>query len=138
MGMQRVKPPTGAAEIIQDLASKGYGYRGIAATFKISAPTLSRWFDDYPTIKQAYDIGKEEERQALHGALYRQATGAGNVVAAIFLLKARHGYRENEVVSEGNKVNITFNLPGAMKPDEYKTLEAVAIKRPAKLEASND
>lgn len=61
MPAQRIKPPTGAAEIIQELASKGYAQKGIAATFKISGPTLHRWFEDYPTIKQAYEIGKEQD-----------------------------------------------------------------------------
>jgi uncharacterized protein YjcR len=83
MAMQRQKPPTGAAEIAKELASKGYAQRGIAATFKISTSTLHAWFERYPTIKQGFDEGRELERQALHGSLYTQAMN-GNVVAARF------------------------------------------------------
>jgi hypothetical protein len=37
----------------------------------------------------------------------------------MFLLKSRHGYREGEQEQQGNRVQITFNLPGAKKPEEF-------------------
>lgn len=46
----------------------------------------------------------------------------GNPIMVMFLLKTRHGYREGEVVQQGNRLNITFNLPGARK------LEPVTIE----------
>ena len=118
MGMQRVRPPTGAAETIYELASTGFSVRGIAAHYKIAFETLQAWFERHPTLKQAFDNGRESERQSLHNALYRKAMN-GDGPAAMFLLKARHGYREGDQRDESNKVAITFNLPGALKPEEY-------------------
>jgi hypothetical protein len=128
MGMQRVKPPTGAAETVHELASTGFSMKGIAAHYKIAFETLQAWFERYPTIKQAFENGREQERQSLHNALYRKAMN-GDGPSAMFLLKARHGYREGDQREEGNRVAITFNLPGAMTAEQYKALETVASKK---------
>ncbi len=67
-------------------------------------------------------MGEEQERQSLHNALYSKAMN-GDGPSAMFLLKARHGYREGDQREEGNRVAITFNLPGAMTAEQYKALE---------------
>jgi hypothetical protein len=118
MPAYRVKPPSHAADTIHELASTGFSVRGIAAHYKIAYETLQGWFQKYPTLKQAFDNGRESERQSLHNALYRKAMN-GDGPAAMFLLKARHGYREGDQREESNRVAITFNLPGAQKPEEY-------------------
>jgi hypothetical protein len=128
MGMTRKQPPTGAAETVHELASTGFSMKGIAAHYKIAFETLQGWFERYPTIKQAFENGREQERQSLHNALYRKAMN-GDGPAAMFLLKARHGYREGDQREEGNRVAITFNLPGAMTAEQYKALETVASKK---------
>lgn len=46
------------------------------------------------------------------------ATG-GNIVAAMFLLKTRHGYREGDQSDTANKVSITFQMPGALPMDQF-------------------
>ena len=43
-------------------------------------------------------------------------------VAAIFLLKARHGYREGVVLEQQSNVRVTFDIPGALTPDNYRKL----------------
>ncbi|MCY1310270.1 hypothetical protein D9M69_600390 [compost metagenome] len=43
----------------------------------------------------------------------------GNVTAAIFLLKARHGYREGDQSEIANKVSINFQLPGALRLEDF-------------------
>lgn len=52
----------------------------------------------------------------LHGG---RAAQKGIVIAAMFLLKARHGYREGDQGETANRVSITFALPGAMKPEQF-------------------
>jgi hypothetical protein len=42
---------------------------------------------------------------------------------SMFLLKARHGYREGDQTDTANKVSITFALPGAMSMEEFKVIE---------------
>ena len=41
-------------------------------------------------------------------------------VPAIFLLKTRHGYREGDQTEQGNRVSVTFNLPGAQPLDAFR------------------
>jgi hypothetical protein len=50
----------------------------------------------------------------------------GDGPSAMFLLKARHGYREGDQSEQSNKIQITFNLPGALTAAEYKTLDGIA------------
>ncbi len=69
--------------------------------------------------------GREEERHALHNRLYRMAMegeGRDAAIAAMFLLKARHGYREGDTREEG-RVAGTFNMPAAMPLDKFVTVE---------------
>ena len=46
----------------------------------------------------------------------------GDIVALLFLLKCRHGYRELADVTQQNTVAITFTLPGALDPADYAKL----------------
>ena len=81
--------------------------------------------------------GREQERQALHNVLYKLAIEEKDKVSAMFLLKARHGYREGDQQDYSNKVNITFYLPGDMSAADYITIEAVAITKEPKVRDEN-
>lgn len=113
------QPPTDAAERIEALAADGFSIVGVAQHLYTSKDTLGRWFDEFPALKESFDRGRERERHTLHNALYRAATEQGNMTAAMFLLKARHGYREGDQNEQGNRVSINFTLPGAMPLAEY-------------------
>lgn len=119
-GRPRKEPQQGAAARIEEAAANGADVRGIAYSVGINKDTLQRWFNDFPDLRAAYERGRERERAALHNALYRAATEQGNMIAAMFLLKARHGYREGDQGDSGNKVSITFSLPGALPMDQYR------------------
>lgn len=125
MPAQRVKPPSHAAEQIHTMASTGFSMKGIAAHYNIAFETLQAWFERYPMLKQAFDNGREAERQALHNVLYKLALEDRDKVAAMFLLKARHGYREGDQSEQSNKVAITFNMPGAMSAEDYKLEQVI-------------
>ncbi len=127
MAKPKIEPPANAASEIETLASTGFSLVGIAAHFWISQDTLARWFDDYPALKQACDNGREKERHALHNALYKKAIEKGDTTAAIFLLKARHGYREGDQSDHANKVAITFNLPGALSAEQYALAKVAKV-----------
>ena len=71
-----------------------------------------------PDLRAAYDEGIEQEHKALVDALKRQLDRSPT--PAIFLLKARHGYREGDQTELSNRVSVTFNLPGAMPLDAFK------------------
>ena len=121
-----LRPPKSAAKIVRELTSKGCLEVTIAKSLGVSRDTYQIWRDDYPEIRQAWEEGRGIEHDALVGALFESATKQKNVTAAIFLLKARHGYRENQDITIQNKVAVTFEVPGALKPDIY---EAEVIKK---------
>jgi hypothetical protein len=115
--------PAGAAARIEALAADGFSVLGVARALGTSADTFRRWLDEVPALREAFDAGRETERHCLHNMLYRQAMEKGNASAAMFLLKARHGYREGDQNDGGNRVQITFTLPGAMSMDDFKVIE---------------
>ena len=108
--------PTSA--MVEALAADGRDMVGVAAAFATSTDTLRRWFEENPDLQEAFKRGREQERYRLHNKLYRSAMD-GNVVAAMFLLKARHGYREGDQSDATNKLAITFQLPAALSPQEF-------------------
>ena len=111
--------PANAAEIVKTMAAEGYGIVAIADRFRISKELLRQWFERDPALQEALDVGREQERRALHNMLYKDAMENGNATAAMFLLKSRHGYREGAEVDQSSGVRITFNLPGAMSIEDF-------------------
>jgi hypothetical protein len=127
MAAPRKNPPSNAASEIETLAATGCSVVGIATHFNIGDELLARWLEDYPALKQAFKTGREKERHALHNALYVQAVDKGNAAAAMFLLKARHGYREGDQSDNANRVAITFNLPAALSAEQYALAKAAKV-----------
>lgn len=116
-------PPADCASRILTLAADGFSVRGVAAGLNTSADVLRRWMKDDPELAEAFEQGREQERHTLHNMLYRQATEKGNATAAMFLLKARHGYREGEITEASSRVNIVLNLPAATPLAEFRVIE---------------
>ena len=122
----RKLPPPDAAERIRALAADGWSVRGIAAQFGTSQDLLRRWYERHPELKDAMDQGRDSCEHVLHNKLYRLATeGAGkeSMVAAMFLLKCKFGWREGDQQEPGNRVSVTFNIPAAMPLDKFMTVE---------------
>lgn len=108
------QPPKDAAKKIQEWSAIGYSKRAIATRLGCAFETLQRWMEEDSELQEAFQAGREKEHHALFNALFTQATTKANTTAAIFLLKARHGYREGDQTETANRVSVTFNLPGAM------------------------
>lgn len=70
----------------------------------ISIETLNKYFHE------ELEHGIELTKLDLHGSLYQQAM-KGNTYAAIFLLKAKHGWRDSEPSAASSKGR-TFNADG--------------------------
>ena len=125
-GRPRKQPPADAAEVIRQAAATGASKKGVAMALGADDVILSRWLDEYPELHAAFHEGREKERQTLHNVLYTAATTQGDkgaLIAAMFLLKARHGYQEGQQEGQANRVSVTFNIPGAMPLDKYTVIE---------------
>ena len=106
----RKNPPKDAAATIESLAAQGYAQVGIAKEFGVAASTLKRWMDEDEDLQEAFAVGREKERRELHGLIKRDATAGKPANAnAMFLLKCRHGYREQD--SPGTKIDLAVNVP---------------------------
>ena len=123
LGRPLKQPPADAEKIIRKLSATGHAIIGFAQQLGTSFVTLKKWMDEHEELKAAFDEGRERERHTLHNSLYVAATEGGNSTAAMFLLKARHGYREGDQGEQGNKVNIVFQLPGAMTMESFKVIQ---------------
>lgn len=122
VGRPRAEPPKDAAKRIQAAAADDFSIRGVAMALGINHEALTRWFEENPELKQAFDFGREQERHVLHNKLYRVATegtGKDAIIAAMFLLKSRHGYREGEQEQQSSRVHIELKLPAALPPAQY-------------------
>ena len=75
------------------------------------------------------DEGREAEHKVLFNSLFQQAQ-KGNIVAAMFLLKTRHGYREGDQTELANRVSINFALPGAMPLAQFQQMQGKVINPP--------
>jgi hypothetical protein len=115
-------PPANAAGRIAALAATGHSIVGIARALGTSQDTLYRWMEEDTALAEALAHGREAERYTLHNMLYRSAK-KGNIVAAMFLLKARHSYKEGDQSETANKVSINFTLPAAMTPEQFTVIE---------------
>lgn len=103
MGRPRKRVPTNARQTIQRLAASGASLVEIANALGIGKDLLRQWVADSQDLSVALARGREAERQALHGRLFKAAM-EGNVVAAFFLLKCRHaGYDDRGVERASEK-----------------------------------
>lgn len=118
MGRPRKPIPPEAAQVLEAGGANGAALTGIARVLGVSTELLRHWLDENDDLREAFARGRERERQMLHGTLTKQAK-EGNVIAAIFLLKSRHGYRENDQSDIANRVQITFQLPGALAKEQF-------------------
>lgn len=119
---KKLLPADGLAKI-KDLASRGFSEKDIARSLGTTAKTFSRLKSENVAVVDALDEGRSVEHQALYGKLYEKAMN-GEIVALLFLLKCRHGYRETADVTAMNATQIVIQMPGAMDRDAYVKLIA--------------
>ena len=122
----KVTPAT--LELVREACADGATVGKICAVLGICDWTFRAWRDKYPEFAEAVKSGRSIEHDRLVNKLVEMGL-AGNVACLIYALKARHGMLDNQIntVIE-NKVAITFQLPDAMRPEDYlKTLTVEAV-----------
>ena len=118
MGRRKKNLPANGLEIIRNLAEKGVRETDIAKSLGMCFDTWLRIKNENPEALKALEEAKQIEENELFGILYEKAV-KGDSVAAMFLLKTRHGYREGAEVTNANQVNVKISVPGSMKPEDY-------------------
>ena len=137
IGRPPKRPPADAMERIRQLSAEGHSTVAIAQQLGVGRKTLDKWRTEFPELDEAYREGVDRERFTLHSKLVEKAK-AGNIVAAMFLLKARHGYREGDQADHSGRVNVTIALPGAMTLQQFTALSAPPPSTLEAKEPTND
>ncbi|EPR18284.1 hypothetical protein M527_13195 [Sphingobium indicum IP26] len=115
-GMVTVHAP--GLDIITTMARNGHPVTSIAAALGMSARVMRECRKRQPEVEEAFAVGLGGlEHELVHSLL--EAARKGQVAAAMFLLKCRHGYRETGQTDTAPKVAVQINLPGAMDERAY-------------------
>jgi len=115
-------------EQIARLAAEGCADATIAKVLGINRKTFGAMLreDGDPRVLEAYDTGKARLADELTDILLTHARG-GNVTAAIYLSKARLGWRDQGPATPavGNAVQVNISIPAPMSDAEFKKIVEV-------------
>lgn len=123
MPRPRKNLPRNGTEIIRELASRGVKETDIAKALGMSFDTWRRIRDNNPEARAVYEEAKAVELDKLVGRLYAVAMDPKDPKsssAAMFLLKARHGYRDYGPAEGESGPLVHITLPAAMSPQDYE------------------
>jgi predicted DNA-binding protein (UPF0251 family) len=114
--------PAGLA-VIEAMAAEGQDQRTIAKRLGIDRKTMDVIRKARPEVDDAFERGHAALGDELTHHLLNAARN-GNIVAMIYLTKARLGWREGDTPEA--KPNITINLPDSQTPEAYmRTIRVV-------------
>jgi hypothetical protein len=117
--------------VIEDMAAEGQDQRTIAKRLGIDRKTLDVIRKARPEVDEAFDRGLAALGDELTHHLLNAARN-GNIVAMIYLTKARLGWREGDTPEA--RPNITIHLPDSQTPEAYmrtiRVVEAAALPAP--------
>ena len=113
-------------KIIEELSARGCHQTTIAKALRMSVDSFKACRARQPEVEEAYQRGLGTEHDALVSNL-RAAANEGNVVANIFLLKARQAYREGEPL----EVNVSVNAGGVLVVPADMTVEEYLARKVA-------
>lgn len=104
--------------IIADMARHGHPTSSIASALGMSGRVFRECRKRQPEVEEALAEGLGGlEHELVHSLL--TASRKGNVAAAMFLLKCRHGYRETGMGDAAPRIAVQINLPAAMEERTY-------------------
>lgn len=112
-------------DVIREMLERHLSWTQISKGLRMDYTVLRRLRDEDETLKRLADEILEVERVALHNTLFDEATKSRNIIAAMFLLKCRHGYRENAPVDVAVNGNVIM-LPSPASPEDYARMVQAA------------
>lgn len=113
-------------KIVKFYASNGLAMTTIAERLGIDHHTFNRAIRRQPEVAAALAQGKANEEFELKDCLMGMAR-RGNVIAAIFLLKARHGWTDQPVYQETKPTNLQVIINAPMSTEEYKKMREANV-----------
>lgn len=129
----RKNPPNNAAETIRTLATRGFSQVGIASQMGVSKSLLGSWFERFPLLEDAFELGKDTQRQRLHEMLYDKALAKGDTLAALSILNSLHGWRDPKKGSVD--VNVDVKVQNVMVVKDHGSDDEWAAKVSAQQQA---
>jgi hypothetical protein len=98
-GETRRKPPKYAVQIIERaIGEYGATKEALADALNVSVWLFDQWLLRHEEIRNVFQKAKALEESKLVGMLFNQAMNKDNPSAAMFLLKARHNYRDSGTI----------------------------------------
>lgn len=109
-------------QLVEEMASRGCSEVSIAKGIKMSPNTWNRIKKEDAKAAQALEAGRAVEHDALRSMLFEKAIQDKDVRAAEFLLRTRHGYKDQESPQE-TRIAI-MQLPAPMSREAFmKTID---------------
>jgi hypothetical protein len=107
------------------MAAEGQDQRTIAKRLGIDRKTLTDIRDRDPAVADAWERGHGELASELTHILLQHARD-GNIIAAIYLTKARLGWREGTPADGAgqNNVQVNIQIPPPMSSEEFQRIIA--------------
>jgi hypothetical protein len=136
MGAPRKNPPANAIEQIERLAAEGRSIVGIAKHLGVGKHAFKHWCEEYEAIQEAFEVGREAHRQSLIELVFQAAvTNKGANANAMFLLKAMHGFREQDSAHAKVDVGVAVAVAPVMVVRDHGTDDEWAAKAAAQQRA---
>lgn len=125
-GAPALKVTPYGCQVIEFYAANALPHELIAKRLGISKSALMRRAQEQPEVADALSAGHAENAFELMECLMGMAK-RGNVIAAIYLTKVLHKWRDNDPIQQNTQNNVVIQLPGSMSLDELKQLAAQGV-----------
>jgi len=107
--------------VIERMAANGNANATIAKALGTSAQVLRKMLDADERVALAYDTGKARLADELTDILLTHAR-EGNVTAAIYLSKARLGWRDQGPSTATTATQVNIHIPAPMSDEDFKKM----------------
>lgn len=134
-GRSTVKITAYGCQLVEFYAAQGLPHALIAKRLGMGEMGFRCRMQDQPEVCEALSRGMADNEYELGECLMGMAR-RGNVIAAIYLTKCMHKWRDNDPVQQLQQNNVVIQLPGSMSLEDLKTLAASGVSPMQLVEAT--
>ena len=132
-GLEPIVVTEAGIEQVRQWRKDGFTYATIASKLGLTRRTLHDVRKRQPEVEEALALGHAENEDELVGALMQRVRGAEDdrdaIIAAMFLLKSRHGYRDQGPLDGAQTVNVQVNNFEAMTTPDIRARVAELLEQ---------